>query len=43
MANKPISFSTERAIIYTQYPIPEALLFPSADADRNITPFTKIL
>jgi len=45
MANKLISCPTEGTINYTQYPIPEALLSPTADADadRNITPFTKIL
>jgi len=43
MANKLISCPTEGTLNYTQYPIPEALLSPSADADRNITPFTKIL
>jgi len=45
MANKLISCPIEGTINYTQYSIPEALLSPTsdADADRNITPFTKIL
>jgi hypothetical protein len=43
MANKPISCLTEGDINYKHYPIAEALLSPSAVADRSITPFTKIL
>jgi hypothetical protein len=43
IAKKLISCPTEEAINYEQSPIPEALLSPSADADRNITPFTKLL
>jgi hypothetical protein len=43
VANRLISCATEETINYTQFPVPETLLSPSADADRNVTPFTKIL
>jgi hypothetical protein len=43
MAKKLMSCPTDGAVNYTQYPIPEALLSPSADADHSITPLTKLL